>query len=111
MCSIYTCTLYEHVPNVCCSDSGLVAVVGFSSEVPVACEVVCGVDDGCACVAVCGVDDGCACEAVCGVDDGCACVAVCGVDDGCACVAGDGTVDTSGSGSWSLPEERKEQTA
>ena len=50
-------------------------VVGCSSEVPVACE------------------------------------AVCGVDDGCACVAGDGTVDTSGSGSWSLPEERKEQTA
>ena len=71
--------------------------VGCSSEVPVAC--------------VCGVDDGCACVAVCGVDDGCACVTVCGVDDGCACVAGDGTVDTSGSGSWSLPEERREQTA
>ena len=65
----------------------LVAVVGCSSEVPVAC------------VAVCGVDDGCACEAV------------CGVDDGCACVAEDGTVDTSGSGSWSLPEEKREQTA
>ena len=73
--SVYICTLYEHVPKVCCSDSGLVAVVGCSSEVPVAC------------------------------------VAVCGVDDGCACVAEDGTVDTSGSGSWSLPEERKEQTA
>ena len=87
MCSIYTCTLYEHVPNVCCSDSGLVAVVGCSSEVPVACEAVCGEDDGCACEAVCGVDDG------------------------CACVTGDGTVDTSGSGSWSLPEERREQTA
>ena len=73
--SVYICTLYEHVPKVCCSDSGLVAVVGCSSEVPVAC------------------------------------VAVCGVDDGCACEAGDGTVDTSGSGSWSLPEERREQTA
>ena len=77
-----------HIQNIIPGAGGSETVaVGCSSEVPVAC------------VEVCGVDDGCACEAV------------CGVDDGCACVTGDGTVDTSGSGSWFLPEERKEQTA